>query len=60
MCGELPSYKKPLFHRAFLNFSDARANQRCVSLMRAINFNFDRAMMLHRVVSCAHTRFVKR
>ena len=57
--GELPSREKPLFHRVFLNFSDARANERCVLLMRAINFDFDRVMTLHRVASCAHTRFVR-
>ena len=57
---KLPSLQKALFHRMFFNFSNARAKVRSVSLLRAINFNFDRATMQKRVVSRAHTRFVRR
>jgi hypothetical protein len=57
---ELPSLQKPLFHRAFSIFCVARANQRRVLLACATNFDFDRAITLQHVASCAHTRFVKR
>jgi hypothetical protein len=57
---KLPSMQKALFHRAFLNFSDARTNECRVSHARAINFDFDRAMMQSCVASCAHTCFVRR
>jgi hypothetical protein len=58
--AKIPAMKKALFHRAFLNFSDARTNDRRVSLARAIDFDFDRETMQSYVALRAHTRFVKR
>jgi len=60
MLGKLPPMQKALFHRVFLNFSDACMNECRVSLARIFNFDFDRVMLQRCVLSCAHTRFVKR
>jgi hypothetical protein len=55
---ELPPLQKPLFHRAFLNFSNMYLNERRAMFAVVANSFFDRAIALHRVASCAHTRFV--
>jgi len=55
---ELPPLQKPLFHRAFLNFSNMPSNEGRALFSVAINSGFDRVIALHRVTSCAHTRFV--
>jgi hypothetical protein len=55
---ELPLQQKPLFHRAFLNFSNMYLNERRALFVVVANASFDCVIVLHRVTSCAHTRFV--
>ncbi|MGB6351306.1 MAG: hypothetical protein WBG10_14890 [Pseudolabrys sp.] len=55
---KLPPLQKPLFHRAFLNFSNVHSSERRALFSVATNSRFDRVIALHRVTSCAHTRFV--
>jgi hypothetical protein len=47
---KLPPMQKALFHRVFLNFSDARENECRASRARVFNFDFDRVMLQRHVV----------
>jgi len=58
--NEIPSWQNPLFHRVFLKFSVVHTIERHVSHMRAINFNFRRAIASHGVMLHSRTHFVKR
>jgi hypothetical protein len=58
--NEMPLWQKPLFHRVFFNFSDARINSCHVLHVHPINLHFDRVIALQRVARTLRTRFVKR
>jgi len=58
--SEIPPLQKPLFHRTFLKFFDAHAIVRRVLRMRAINFNFGRAIASRRVMLHSRTHSLKR